>query len=242
MEEKYFNHYAQTNGANYNFKNIFISQDITCNKVKRLEDSRSNPLTIRLCQLQDAFYKLFDLRRNIRQRVSNNRYIYHPEFNVTISGTTSSITVSDNSIGEEFNLGIHDVYSHFYTFTSYFCSALDRLAFEVHLVYGIGEENTIDWRKFKRKNNKTGELFDELKSKNSNLADIIYGSNFSEVFSFRDKLEHGKNDLEINGSSELNSNFDFVIGGNEKMRMIDFCQEKFAELLRICEEIYKVMF
>lgn len=239
MGEKYFNHHAKTNGSFFNFLNIFVSQGDLCKKFSQLESVKINPLTARLCLVQDAFCHLFEDRLRIRQKTSGGNYRYHPVQTVATSGFFSSVAAaSGGMIGETFNLEIHRVYKDFYAYLSFFCSVLDRLAYEIHLIYGIGKQETIDWRQFKKKNGNYGPMFEQLKSKNGQLADIIDSQDFSMVFILRDSLEHGR-DAKFD-ASDLDADFDYIVENcGSNIRIIDFSQSNFFNLLVVCESIYK---
>jgi hypothetical protein len=237
--KKYFNHWADTNGSHYKFTEIFISQEAVCQKHKELEEWNVNPLTIRLCLLQEVFGKLFDARLKIRQKTSNPGYTYHQSQVAYVSGVTSSMVVTmPGYMGETFSLDLHEIYKNTYAFCSFFSAVLDRLAFEIHILYKIGNQDIIDWRKFKNKNGKNGDLFNDLVQKNKMLSDVIFKNDFSRILEVRDSFEHGKK-MEISATS-LNADFDFTIkcDGTEN-KVVEFFYVQIVNLLNLCENFYK---
>lgn len=239
MDKKYFNHWADTEGPNYNFKNIFTAQQIVCEKYKYLENDNINPLTIRLCLLQQAFRNLFKERLNVRQKTSNPGYIYHDSETMSVSGVASSIvTVRKGYIGETFALNLHEVYKNLYAFCSFFSASLDRLAYELYILYSIGSPNKIDWRQLRTKNGDKGFLFNDLVQKNEKLSDVLLKEDFSRLLKIRDSLEHGKK-IKISATS-LGENFDFTIKcENSENEIVEFSHIQIMNLLNMCEEFYK---
>lgn len=241
MKEQYYDHWAYAGGSHYNFKDLFTLQESVCRRIPALEYPGINPLTIRLCLLQESFRALFDLRIAIRQETSNPGRKYDETHIVSVSGARSSTIVpSLGCVGGTMPLKIHEVYKSFYAFSSFFCSTLDRLAYEIYIIYAIGEENTVDWRKFWRRDGKDGPLLQQLDTKNQKLAQVITEEDFSRMSGFRDAFEHGKN-LEIGGSS-LYANFDFVVkDSSEEVHIVEFCQDHLTRLLRVCEKAYATL-
>lgn len=232
MNEKYFDHWADAIGLHYNFKNIFVSQENLSKKVNGLEYAHINPLTIRLCLLQEPFKALFDMRLAVRQRTSNLGYAYHEAQNHVVSGVRSSLIVNPVILSDPFYLNLHQVYKNFYALSSFFCSILDRLAYEVHLMNDVGGDE-ISWREFRT----NPGLLKKITSKNQTLATVLATSNFSEMLKLRDSFEHGKH-MEIN-ATKLDSDFDFIIKNGSEVRIVDFCQAQIIKLLQTCEEIYR---
>jgi hypothetical protein len=239
MEQKFFNYWAYAEGSNYNFKNIFVTQKEGCEKHESLEEWNVNPLTIRLCLLQEAFVNLFNARLNIRQKTSSPGYTYHPAQTMHVSGIASSMVVTTSGhIGETFPLPLHEIYKNFYAYCSFFSAVLDRMAYEIHILYKIGKPNIIDWRKFKDKNGKNGDLFKDLVRENKDLSTIIFNSNFSRILEIRDSFEHGKK-IEISATL-LNADFDFTIKyENVENNIVDFSYVQIINLLNMCEGFYK---
>lgn len=258
-------------------KGAFLHQQLLCDTVRwttcNLEGQelksptvlsaiQGNPLTIRLLALDKAI-KYFDNFKRIEKRIkklSREKFDKKQFFAMggkweaegsSLNTKGAPIEVIETLKGETFELRYTDIQLALYEFFTNFGSILDRLAYEVNLLYALRiKQYYVDWGTLtKIKTNKENKYITKLMKKDKDLATLLesYAKIFELATRYRNRLVH-------DGIIKVDVHIRIVKLGimlaenpdkdNSPMNKdaINFCENTRIELLSLLENSYGKMF
>jgi hypothetical protein len=256
---------------NAHCKGAFPSQQLLCDTVRwtncNLEGQKrnptglsaiqGNPLTIRLLALDQGFKK-FDNFKQIEKKIKKlSREKFKNKQPFMMSGTWEAENSTFNTMGapievvkegkEELELRHIDIQRALYEFFTNFGSILDRLAYEINLLYALGiKPYYLDWGSLTKKENK---YFCSLMGKNQDLANLLtnYAIKLKMATRYRNRLAHDgiiKVEIDI---SIINSGImlaEYPDDNNSLMNVdaIRFCENTRIDLLNLLNNSYEIMY
>jgi len=215
---------------------------------------QGNPLTIRLLALNEAL-KHFDNAKTIDKKIKElARAQFDKNKFFTMSGTwiaeNSSLNTKGAPIekieiaGERFECRHIDIHLMLYEFFTNFGSILDRLAYEINMLYDLGIPKVkIDWGQLTKKTNST-----KLEGKDKNLAVSLwdYTGKLQTATRYRNRIVHDgiikvETDISVSGL-RVNLTQD---PDNEASPMnvdaVSFCEETKVDILKLLDKSYELI-
>ena len=215
---------------------------------------QGNPLTIRLLALDEAL-EHFDNAKTIDKKIkelaeeqfSKNG---HSSMGVTWKDERSSLNTKGAPIeiieiaGEDLEFKHIDIQLALYEFLTNFGSVLDRLAYEINMLYDLGiPKRELYWSNLKKEINLT-----KLDGKDEALTKLLreYSESFKLASRYRNRLVHdGIIKIETNPS---HSGLDIMLAEDPKddespmnVDAIKFCNEAKANVLKLLDRSYELM-
>ncbi len=217
---------------------------------------QGNPLTIRLLALDEALER-FDNAKTIDKKIKELaeeqfRKNGHSSMGGTWKDESSSLNTKGAPIeiieiaGERFEFRHVDIQLALYEFFTSFGSILDRLTYEIDMLYklGIPQQN----RYWGTLTNAKGKYLAILKGKTEDLANLLgdYVTKFKMAIRYRNRLVHdgiihfeverGHIGLRINLAEKPDDD-----ESNFNVNAIEFCEDKKKEVLTLLNESYMLM-
>ncbi|MFC2003019.1 hypothetical protein ACFLV4_03635 [Chloroflexota bacterium] len=253
---------------NYYEKGIFPHQQELCDAVRWTEcnlDGQSlispthltgiptNPLTLRLRSLQKALNrldrKISDVNSAIKRIAASGMFGMKGQLHLQNSRLkTGGAAIEEISFDNDKAITIYYDKVHFalYEFFSNLGSILDRLAFEINLLYVLGNwiNGKLDWLRI---TNPAGTFFLQLERKDKDLAHFIQAQKvyFQKVLDYRNRLIH---DSIISANIDRNGfprKFHIFLSQdpndiNSPMNVdaIEFCKKSKNDVLKLLEGSY----
>jgi len=246
--------------------NTLTGADGTKTKTSKLTGQVANPLTIRLIGLRIALNQLRNKVNQINRTIRKQKV---KQFNkgemfeikgqfLTASSSvqTSGAPVDEFEIsGEEKPLKFYHVKAHFslYQFFSNLGSAMDRLAYEIDLLYQLNIPK-VDWPKLVDTRPQKDKYWKMLNNKDPMLARFIRNSpsKLEQALSYRNRLIHdgiirvevhigllvnkGISGLSVKLAEDPNND-----GSLMNVDAIDFCLFAKADVLKLVDGSYELM-
>lgn len=230
-------------------------------KTTALTEIPINPLTLRLRALQKALNQLEEEINHINaeiQEATNDQFDKSRFFTMgrTFHAQDSSLEtggapVEEISFPGNKTIRFHydKVYFALYDFFTNLGSVLDRLAYEINLLYELGDwlEERIDWFRLVNPRNR---FLCCLNNKDKNLAEFIQAqaTNFKRMLTYRNRLIHDsiiRADIETVGFPHKFHVFLPRDPNKQKtQRDVDavvFCKKTKANVLKLLDEGYRLM-
>ncbi len=221
----------------------------------------TNPLTLRLRTLQEVLHKLEIEINYINaeiEKTTSEQFNKSKPFGTMISLHTqdSQLETGGAAIEEislpgnkSITLRYDTVHFALYDFFTNLGSILDRLAYEINLLYELGDwvKDRLDWVKL---TNLSDRFLCGLSVKDQNLAEFIKGQkvNFEKVLNYRNRLIH---DSIISTGIEMigfpHEFHVFLLQDLEDAKSqidedaIKFCEKVKADVLKLLDGSYKLM-
>ena len=227
-----------------------------------LTRSPGNPLTIRLLAVKEALKKLEDyigeldlkIKTQAEKQFKTNKFFsmggtFYGKDSLSDSSGAPIEKIEIEADGKKIILELKWVTIHLalYEFFTNFGSVMDRLAYEINVLYELNEKK-IDWPKLidKRKNN--DKVWKSLCKKDEILAVIIedYSPKFKTANLYRNRLVH-------DGLIDFNPDISFrginiFLGQNPDdntspmdVNAIEFCKQTKTDMLGLLDKSYDLM-
>lgn len=226
-----------------------------------LTEIPTNPLTLRLRALQKALNQLEEEINYINAEIEETTYDQFDKSKFFLMQRTFNAQDSSLETGgapiEEINfpgnktIRFHydKVYFALYDFFTNIGSVLDRLAYEINLLYELGDwlKDKLDWLKL---TNQRDKFFRGLNVKDQNLAKFIQDQkpNFEKVPDYRNRLIHDSiisTDIETVGFPYKFHVFLPQDPKDAKSQMdvdgTEFCKKAKADVLKLLDRSYELM-
>lgn len=227
----------------------------------RLTGERANPLTIRLYNIQDKLKELEKIVEDASSRIS--RYVEAKFNRGEIAGIHHSLVTSSSTgtftagaptekielDGVEEALEINTFKPHvlLYELFTNFGSVLDRLAFEINLLYNLRVHN-VNWSKLVDIRPSNDKYFKALRNKDAQLADLIvsFSSKLKKTIGYRNRLVHDGiirvyADINFTGLNLMLAEDPNDNQSQMSLVAIDFCKKARLNILKVLDESYRLM-
>lgn len=224
----------------------------------------ANPLTLRLRSLTKALNKL---KREVNKTNTSIKKITNTQLQKSnYSGISGTLHLQDSHLKtegapvEEIEFGTYppeklyiyhkNVHSALFDYFVNLNSILDRLAYEINMLYGFGEwiKDRLDWNKLV--NPKKLRFLNHLVCKDVNLGTFIKKqiTNFEKVNSYRNRLLHdGLISTKIEREGFPRKFYVFLpqepndINSSSNVDAIEYCKGLKANILTLLDGSYKLM-
>jgi len=227
----------------------------------RLTGIPANPLTLRLRALQKALNKLEREIDHVNAEIEGATNVqFGKSKSFSTQGTfhtqdssleTGGAPIEEISFPGNKTIRFHydKVYFALYDFFTNLGSVLDRLAYEINLLYELGDwvEERIDWLRLINPRNR---FLCCLSDKDKNLAEFIQAqaTNFKKIPTYRNRLIHDSiihTDIETAGFPRRFQVFLPRDPNKQKTQRdvdaVEFCKKTKADVLKLLDESYRLM-
>lgn len=240
----------------YNFEGQLASKTM-------LTRSPGNPLTIRLLAVKEALNQLTDyigeldltIKAQTKKQLQTRKFsgmssAFYGKGDAINTGGAPMEVIKFDGEKTEFTFKYIIVQSALYKFFINFSSVMDRLAYEINLLYELNIRK-IDWPKLidKRENKNNG--FNSLYKKDKELASLIegYSSKFESAFLYRNKLVHvGLVDFDVNFHDRGQRGLYIMLEDNSNIKTnvmnlnaAEYCTNTKVDMLKLLDKSYELM-
>lgn len=219
----------------------------------------ANPLTIRLLALDEALEhfdnaKTIDnkIKELVREQLDKNKVsgmggTWHAQ-NSPLNTGGAPIEIIEIA-GERLELRHIDIHLALYEFFTNFGSVIDRLAYEINLLYGLGVK-MVDWSEVTDVRQGKGKNWKALNSKDANLSGFIRNctSQFTKALGYRNRLTHDgiiRIEVDVHSFSGVSIMLAEDCQNDTSPMNVDavsFCERTKAGVLKLLDGSYELMF
>lgn len=226
-----------------------------------LTDIPVNPLTLRLRTLRKALNQLKEEVNHVNAEIEktvNDQFDKSKSFGVGItfnaqdsSLETGGAPIEEISFPENKTIRFHydKVYFALYDFFTNLGSVLDRLAYEINLLYQLGDwlKERLGWFKLIEPTNR---FLSCLNVKDKNLAEFIQAqiTNFKKIPGYRNRLIHDSTIATNIKTIDFPPKFQVFLPRDSNkpespmnVDAIEFCEEAKADVLKLLDGSYELM-